>query len=324
MLTGKRIGTLVVAVILFILISNSFYKLGESEQAIITQFGRPVGGAIQNAGLHFKIPMIQALHRFEKRILNWDSSADQIPTADKKYIWLDTTARWRIIDPLRFYTSVGNVRGAQTRLDDIIDSASRDIVSSFVLVEVVRDSNRILDQRLEIAEADATVSGGEEEEIEAIIEKVEIGREQLTKMILERASELVPQYGIELLDVQVKRLNYIEDVRKKVYERMISERQRIASKYRSEGEGKKAEIVGMKDKELNRIYSEAYRRSETLRGEADAQATKIYAQAYNQDPEFYSFLKTLDVYKNTVGENNRVILTTDTELYRYLRSIDRR
>lgn len=324
MLTGKRIGTLVVGVILFILISNSFYKLGEAEQAIITQFGKPVGGAVKDAGLHFKIPMIQALHRFEKRILNWDSSADQIPTADKKYIWLDTTARWRIVDPLRFYTSVGTIRGAQTRLDDIVDSAARDIVSSFVLVEVVRDSNRILEQREEVAEADATVSGGEEEEIEAIIEKVEIGREQLTKMILERASELVPQYGIELLDVQVKRLNYIEDVRKKVYERMISERQRIASKYRSEGEGKKAEIVGMKDKELNRIYSEAYRKSETLRGEADAMATKIYAQAYNQDPEFYSFLKTLDVYKTTFGENNRVILTTDTELFRYLRSIDRK
>lgn len=322
MLTGKRVGGLVVLVLLFILITNSFYKLDESEQAIITQFGRPVGGAIKDAGLHFKIPMIQALHRFEKRILNWDSSADQIPTADKKYIWLDTTARWKIVDPLRFYTSVGNVRGAQTRLDDIIDSASRDIVSSFVLVEVVRNSNRILEQRKEVPEIDA-ISGGEGEEIETIIEIVEIGREQLTKMILERASELVPQYGIELLDVQVKRLNYIEDVRKKVYERMISERQRIASKYRSEGEGKNAEIVGMKDKELNRIYSEAYRKSETIRGEADARATKIYADAYNQDPEFYSFLKTLDVYKTTFGENNRVILTTDTELYKYLRNIDR-
>jgi len=323
MLTGKRIGILTVVVILFILITNCFYKLGESEQAIITQFGRPVGGAIKDAGLHVKIPMIQVLHRFEKRILNWDSSADQIPTADKKYIWLDTTARWRIIDPLQFYTSVGNVRGAHSRLDDIVDSAARDIVSSFVLVEVVRNSNRILEMR-EVALEDDVISGGEEEEIEAVIEKVESGREQLTKMILERASELVPQYGIELLDVHVKRLNYIEDVRKKVYERMISERQRIASKYRSEGEGKKAEIVGMKDKELNRIYSEAYRKSETLRGEADAKATKIYAKAYNQDPEFYSFLKTLDVYKNTVGENNRVILTTDTELYRYLRRIDGR
>ena len=322
MITGKRIGILVIAVLLFIIITNSFYKLSESEQAIITQFGKPVGGAIKDAGLHFKIPMIQALHRFEKRILNWDSSADQIPTADKKYIWLDTTARWRITDPLKFYTSVGNVRGAQTRLDDIIDSASRDVVSSVVLVEVVRDSNRILERRLEMP--DSMETGGEEEEIETVIEEVSIGREKLTRMILERASELVPQYGIELLDVQVKRLNYIEDVRKKVYERMISERQRIASKYRSEGEGKKAEIVGMKDKELNRIYSEAYRRSETIRGEADARATKIYADAYNQDPEFYSFLKTLDVYKNTVGENNRMILTTDTELYRYLRRIGRR
>ena len=157
-----------------------------------------------------------------------------------------------------------------------------------------------------------------------VIEEVKVGREQLTKMILARASELIPQYGIELLDVHIKRLNYIEDVRKKVYERMISERQRIASKYRSEGEGKRAEIGGMKEKELNRIYSEAYKTSEKIRGKADAQATKIYANAYRQDPEFYSFLKTLDVYKGTIGENNRVILTTDTELYKYLRSIDRR
>ncbi len=323
MITGKTIGILVMVVILFILISNAFYKLSESEQAIITQFGRPVGGAIKDAGLHFKIPMIQTLHRFEKRILNWDSSADQIPTADKKYIWLDTTARWKIVDPLRFYTSVGNVRGAQSRLDDIIDSASRDIVSSFVLVEVVRNSNTILEKRKEIPVDDDIISD-EEEAAVGVLEEVEVGRVLLTKMILERASELVPQYGIELLDVHIKRLNYIEDVRKKVYERMISERQRIASKYRSEGEGKRAEIGGMKEKELNRIYSEAYKRAETIRGKADAKATKIYADAYRQDPEFYSFLKTLDVYKETIGENNRIILTTDTDLYRYLRRIDRR
>jgi membrane protease subunit HflC len=320
MISGKRIGILVILVVLFLLITNSFYKLGEAEQAIITQFGRPIGGAIKDAGLHMKVPMIQALHRFDKRILNWDSSADQIPTADKKYIWLDTTARWKIADPLRFYTSVGSVSGAQTRLDDIIDSASRDIVSRYVLVEVVRNSNTLIEERAEIPE-DTAISGGEEEEIETLLEKVSIGREEITRMILQRASELVPQYGIDLLDVQVKRLNYIEDVRKKVYERMISERQRIASKYRSEGEGKKAEIVGMKDKELNRIYSEAYRKSETIHGEADAEATKIYARAYNQDPEFYSFLKTLDLYKETVGEKDRLILTTDTDLYKYFRRI---
>jgi membrane protease subunit HflC len=320
MISGKRIGILVILVVLFLLITNSFYKLGEAEQAIITQFGRPIGGAIKDAGLHMKVPMIQALHRFDKRILNWDSSADQIPTADKKYIWLDTTARWKIADPLRFYTSVGSVSGAQTRLDDIIDSASRDIVSRYVLVEVVRNSNTLIEERAEISE-DTAISGGEEEEIETLLEKVSIGREEITRMILQRASELVPQYGIDLLDVQVKRLNYIEDVRKKVYERMISERQRIASKYRSEGEGKKAEIVGMKDKELNRIYSEAYRKSETIHGEADAEATKIYARAYNQDPEFYSFLKTLDLYKETVGEKDRLILTTDTDLYKYFRRI---
>jgi membrane protease subunit HflC len=320
---AKLIITLVLLVIALILVSNTLYKLSESEQAIITQFGRPVGGSIKVAGLHFKLPLIQVLHRFEKRILNWDSSADQIPTADKKYIWLDTTARWRIIDPLKFYTSVGNVRGAQTRLDDIIDSASRDIVSRFVLVEVVRNSNSILVKEGSETE-DVGQAVGDEEEIEAVQEQIQLGREELTRMILERASELVPQYGIELLDVHIKRLNYIEDVRKKVYERMTSERQRIASKYRSEGEGKRAEIVGMKEKELNRIQSEAYRRSQEIRGEADATSTKIYADAYRQDPEFYSFLKTLDVYRATMKENSRAILTTDTELYRYLRRIEGR
>jgi len=312
---GKILGWIVLIIFLIVLINSSFYTLSESEQAIITQFGRPVGGAIKNAGLHMKIPFIQKLHRFEKRILIWDGSADQVPTSDKKYIWLDTTARWRIVNPLVFYQSVGDVTGAQTRLDDIIDSAARDIISSHLLIEVVRNSNRIVDRMEKL--------GGTEEGIEVTYEEISIGREELTRQILSRASELVPQYGIELLDVQVKRLNYVEDVRKKVYERMISERQRIASKYRSEGEGKTAEILGMKDKELNRIQSEAYRKAQEIRGKADGQATKIYADAYRLDPEFYSFLKTLEVYKNTIGENSRVIMTTDSDIYRYLKRLKR-
>jgi len=312
---GKILGWIVLIIFLIVLINSSFYTLSESEQAIITQFGRPVGGAIKNAGLHMKIPFIQKLHRFEKRILIWDGSADQVPTSDKKYIWLDTTARWRIVNPLVFYQSVGDVTGAQTRLDDIIDSAARDIISSHLLIEVVRNSNRIVDRMEKL--------GGTEEGIEVTYEEISIGREELTRQILSRASELVPQYGIELLDVQVKRLNYVEDVRKKVYERMISERQRIASKYRSEGEGKTAGILGMKDKELNRIQSEAYRKAQEIRGKADGQATKIYADAYRLDPEFYSFLKTLEVYKNTIGENSRVIMTTDSDIYRYLKRLKR-
>ncbi len=317
-----HIPMIVLVIVVLLLAFNSLYKLNEYEQAIITQFGKPIGGKIDKAGLHFKIPLIQALHRFEKRILIWDASADQIPTSDKKYIWLDTTARWKIVDPLLFYQSVGNIAGAQTRLDDIIDSASRDVVSRNILVEIVRNSNSILDMIVEENEdSDAGVTQDAKEEE---IERINIGREELTKEILARASELVPQYGIDLLDVQVKRLNYIEDVRKKVYERMISERQRVASKYRSEGEGKAAEIVGMKERELNRIQSEAYMRAQQIKGEADAKSTKIYADAYKQDPEFYSFLKSLEVYSNSIGPNTRTILTTDSDIYRYLKRLKSR
>ncbi len=307
----RSIAAVIIVVLALIVLLNLFYTISESEQAIITQFGKPIGGAITSAGLHVKAPFIHALHRFEKRILIWDGSADQIPTADKKYIWLDATARWRIVDPLLFYQSVGNITGAQGRLDDIIDSASRDVISSHLLIECVRNTNTILEKGQLVPE--------EESEVETVLEKIELGREALTKEILIIARELVPQYGIELLDVQIKRLNYIEDVRKKVYERMDSERQRIASKYRSEGEGKKAEIVGMKERELNRIYSEAYKRSQEIRGEADAEATKIYANAYKLDPEFYSFLKTLEIYQTSVGANSRAILTTDSDIYRYLK-----
>ncbi len=316
-MTGKRAVTIIVLIIIaLIVLGNTLFTIKESEQAIITQFGKPIGGAVTQAGLHVKIPFIQTLHRFEKRILVWDGSADQIPTADKKYIELDTTARWRITDPLLFYQSVGNITGGMGRLDDIVDSAARDVVSSHLLIEVVRNSNLILERQEATEETDKT-----EEEITAVYDQVELGREKLIEEILVRASELIPQYGIELLDVQITRLNYVAVVQKKVFERMNSERQRIASKYRSEGEGKKAEIVGMKERELNRIQSEAYKRSQEIRGEADAKATKIYADAYRQDPEFYSFLKTLDIYRQTVGKNSRAILTTESDIYRYLKNI---
>ncbi len=313
-MTGRGpIGLIIFVIVALILVTNTFYKLSESEQAIITQFGKPIGGAVTRAGLHVKAPFIHKLHRFEKRILIWDGSEDEIPTADKKYIFLDTTARWRIVDPLLFYQSVGNVRGAQGRLDDIIDSAARDVVSSHKLVEVVRNSNEIIEKRSGVTR--------EDDSIIEVYDEIELGREVLTKEMLDRASELVPQYGLEILDVQVKRLKYIEVVLKKVYERMNSERLRIASKYRSEGEGKQAEIVGMKERELNKIQSEAYKKSEDIKGKADARATKIYADSYNKDPEFYSFLKSLDVYRNTLGQNTKAILTTDTDVYRYLKKV---
>jgi len=311
----------IVSVIVLILAANSVFVLGEAEQAIITQFGRPVGGAVTQAGLHFKAPLIHTLHRFDRRILNWDSAPDQIPTADKKYIELDTTARWRIVDPLKFYTSVGTFESAQSRLDDIIDSSARDIVSSHLLVEVVRNTNRILEHGILDPETQLYEDGIEGDGFGHVQEEVRFGREKLMGMILARASELVPQYGIELLDVQIKRLNYIEDVRKKVYERMISERQRIATKYRSEGEGKSAEIRGELERELNGIESDAFRRAREIRGAADAEAAGIYADAYRQDPEFYSFLKTLEVYRESMGANSRAILSTDTDLYRYIRRV---
>ncbi len=317
---GKGLFLLIGIGILFLIGVNSFYILNESEQAIITQFGKPVGGRIDKAGLHVKAPMIHTLHRFEKRILIWDGSAAQVPTADKKYIWLDTTARWKIIDPLLFYQSVGNVTGLLGRMDDIIDSASRDVVSRNILVEVIRNTNRILEKK----EIDDTKEKSIEDDIEVILETIENGREMIAADILGRSAVLVTQYGIELLDVQIKRINYIEDVRKKVYERMISERLRVASGFRSEGEGEKAQIAGMEKKELNGIQSEAYRKAQEIRGKADARATKVYADAYRKDPEFYSFVKSLEVYRKSMGSNTRMILTTDSDIYRYLKNIKKR
>ncbi len=319
MTRGKLISLVILIIIALIVLGSAFYVIGESEQAIITQFGKPVGDAITASGLHVKIPFIHSIHRFEKRILIWDGEGSEVPTADKKYISLNTTARWRIKDPLLFYQSVGNSMGAQSRLDDIIDSAARDVVSNNILVEVVRNSNRLYQRTRARQEADTAAS--EEESVSQVTEKIDEGREELARRILASASELVSQYGIEILDVKIKRLNYVEDVRQKVYERMISERQRIASKYRSEGEGSKAEILGSMDRELEKIQSEAYRKAQRIKGRADAQATRIYAVAYRKDPEFYSFLKTLEIYRNTVGENSRAILTTDSDIYRYLKEI---
>jgi membrane protease subunit HflC len=294
-------------------VSGALYVVNETEQVVITQFGQPIGKPVTEAGLHIKMPFIQQANYFEKRILEWDGNPNQIPTKDKKYIWVDTTARWRIVDALKFLQSVGNEIGAQARLDDIIDSATRDAVTSNNLVEVVRNTNTIIEQKGE--EIDEDRVGQAQEDLETI----SLGREALTRQILEEASKIVPQYGIELIDVRVKRINYVSDVQEKVFERMISERKRAAEKYRSEGQGKKAEIEGRTAKDLNQIRSEAYKTAETLKGKADAEATNIYADAYNNDPEFYSFLKTLDTYKNTVDDKTTIILTTDSEYLNYLK-----
>jgi len=299
----------VAVVIGLILLSSIFYTVDESQQVVITEFGEPVGEPITKAGLYVKKPFIQKVNYFDKRLLVWDGNPTQIPTSDKKYIWVDTTARWRIVDVLKFLQSVGNERSAHARLDDIIDSATRDQITSHPLYEIVRNSNR------QFITAEIAIEEREE------IGEVKKGREAITRRILEEAAKLTPQYGIELVDVRIKRINYVEQVRLKVYDRMISERKRVAEGYRSEGRGRAAEIEGMRRKELLRITSEAYRRAQVVKGEADAKATKIYADAYSKDPEFYSFLQTLDTYKKTLSGDSVIILTTDSELYKYLKSI---
>ncbi len=308
---GRNIVIIILAVVVLIILSQSLYTLNEGEQAIITQFGKPVGGAVMQAGLHAKIPFAQTLHKFEKRILVWDGSPDQIPTADKKYIWLDFTARWKISDPLKFYQSVRNTRGAQTRLDDIIDSAARDLVSKNLLMEVVRNTNREFPEDID--------SGPESNQELQEKHTLTRGRDQISHDIQVSASVLMPQYGIELLDVQIKRLNYVQAVQQKVFDRMISERRQIASRYRSEGQGSQARIRGTKERELKQIQSEAYRRAQEIMGEADREATRIYGDAYGLDPDFYAFVKSLETYEMAMGSNSQLILSTDSDLYRFLK-----
>jgi len=305
----KWIPIAVVVIIGIIVLSSALYVVDETQQVVITEFGQPVGKPITRAGLYIKKPFIQKVNYFDKRLLVWDGVPTQIPTRDKKYIWVDTTARWRIVDPLKFLQSVGSERGAQARLDDIIDSATRDKITSYPLAEIVRNSNR------EFVTTEVFIQKEEE------ITNIKKGREAISREILKEAAKLVPQYGIELVDVRIKRLNYVEDVRKKVYTRMISERKRVAEQYRSEGMGKKAEIEGMREKELQKITSEAYKKAEIIKGQADAKATKIYADAFSKDPEFYSFLRTLESYQDTLNEKSIIILTTNSDFYKYIKYI---
>ena len=313
-MTPKRVIPLLVLIfVVIVLASNLFYVVRENEQAVITEFGKPIGEPIVGAGLKAKTPFIQQVHRFDKRILEWDGSPNQIPTKDKKFIWLDTSARWRIQNALSFYQAVGTVEFAQSRLDDIIDSAARDLITAHHLIEAVRNSNRLMDLDLGELEDEEAQSSAETQE------RIEIGRETISRMILEKAQKLSPQYGIELVDVRIKRINYVDEVRAKVFARMMSERQRIAAKYRSEGEGEAADIMGQKLKELERIQSEAYKKAEQVKGDADAEAIQIYAEAHGRDPEFFAFQQTLETYRMTGKENTRLILTTDSDIYTYLK-----
>jgi len=308
----SKIATIVLATIIAIAILSGFYTLEEGRQAVIVQFGRPVGETVTQAGLHIKIPLIQKVRRFEKRLLIWDGDPNQIPTKGREFIWVDTTARWRISDARKFLENVATEAGAQSRLDDIIDSVVRDQVSSSELVELVRSAT------WEVPEKEALEEVTEEREKE-IKKEITRGREQITRTILAESRKIIPQYGIELVDVRIKRLDYVESVRERVYARMISERKRIAAQFRSEGEGRSAEILGEMEKELRRIRSTAYRRVQEIHGKADAEATQIYGQSYGRNPEFYAFLRTLEVYGERPNKNSMAILTTDSDFYRYLK-----
>ncbi|WP_429884799.1 protease modulator HflC [Geoalkalibacter halelectricus] len=309
----KKELLIIVAVAVFVLAKGSIFVVDEGEQVLVTQFGKPVGD-IRQAGLHFKIPLVQELHRFQRRIMQWDGDPNQIPTKDMRYIWVDVTARWRIADPLLFYTTVANERGAQSRLDDILDSVVRDAVSGHLLVELVRGTDYIPPR------------GAEEEVFEIEGEKIDvdtlIGREVILAELLEKASQSTPEYGIDLIDLQIKRINYVEQVRQRVYERMISERKQVAAEYRSEGEGERADILGQMGRELRTIESEAFRQAEEIRGNADAQAARIYADAYNRDREFYAFVRSLEAYRNSIQGNSRLVISTDSDFYKFFQKIE--
>jgi membrane protease subunit HflC len=302
------------ALIVLLALGDAVYIVSEMNQVIITQFGEPMGAAVATAGMHIKVPFIQKANYFEKRWLEWDGDANQIPTKDKKYIWVDTYARWRISNPLVFYQRLRDERGAQSRLDDIIDGETRNVIAKYNLIEVVRFSNRAF----ELTEESALL------ELSEMVVKIEVGREKIAQTILEDASKITSEFGIELRDVRIKRINYVDEVQQKVFDRMIAERKRIASKYRSEGDGKSAEIRGQKERELKRIQSEAYRTAQEIKGKADAEAIRIYAQAYNLDPEFYQFLKTLESYHTSLDSETWLILSTDSEFLKYLRSSEKR
>ena len=297
-------------VVVAVLGMNSFFTVDETEQAIITQFGRPVGEPVIEPGLRFKLPFIQIVNFFPKNLLEWDGDPGEIPTLDKTFIWVDTFARWRIIDPLKYFRTVGNEMGAQRKLDDIIDPAVRNFITSYHLIEVVRNSNRPMD---------TMEAGLEQIGAKAVVTEVKTGREKITRLILEQAAPKLAEFGIEVIDVRIKRINYVAEVQKAVFGRMIAERKQIAEKFRSEGQGESRKIEGEKDKELKKISSEAYRTSQEIKGKADAEAARLYAEAFGRDSEFYSFVKTLEVYKNTLDENTALVLSTDSDFLKYLK-----
>jgi modulator of FtsH protease HflC len=304
--------TLFADAVVVVLLFSSVYTLSETEQAILTQFGRPVGGLITEPGLHMKVPFIQDVHLFDKRWLEFDGDAREITTKDKKYIGVDTYARWRIADPLRFYQAVRDERGAQSRLDDIVDGETRNAVASFDLIELVRSSNRPFQTTEELEGIGAAEA----------MAKISAGRGKIAQIILEKAAKITPEFGIELVDVRFRRINYVETVQQKVFERMISERKRIAERSRSEGQGRAAEIRGEKERDILAATSVGYKSAQQLKGAADAKATAIYAKAYSKDPDFYQFSKTMETLNKSLDDKAWLILSSDSDLLKYLKGAE--
>ena len=315
-MNGRRTNLTVAAVILgaIFLLGGVTYTVDESEQVIITQFGRPIGKPIAEGGLKFKLPFIQTVNRFPKLLMEWDGDPGQIPTLDKTFIWVDAFARWRIVEPLLFFQTVGNETSAQKKLDDIIDPAVRNAITSYHLIEAVRNTNRDKSELQEIiGEGDATS--------QSLFVPIVMGREKITELVQESATKKLGEFGIELVDVRIKRIKYVDEVQKSVFERMIQERKRIAEKIRSEGKRAANVIEGNKTKRLLELTSGAYKEAQEIKGKADAEAAGIYAKAYSKDPELYGFLKSLEVYGRGLDEKSWLILDTRSDVWSYIKRI---
>jgi membrane protease subunit HflC len=315
---GLSVSAVVAAIALVALyLFSAAYTVSETEQAIITQFGKPVGDPVSDAGLHFKIPFIQDVNRVEKRILEWDGRPNEMPTKDKTYIVVDTFGRWRIHDAKQFFLRLTDERSAQSRLDDILGSETRNAIAKHELIELVRTTkDREPSRDVTIAEAPGNIG---------VLYPIKMGRAKIEEEIYQKAAEKLRDFGIELLDVRFKRINYNESVQQRIYDRMISERQQIAERFRSEGAGEAAKIIGKKEKDLLEIESEAYKTIQEIHGTADAKATEIYAQAYNQSEDsssFYEFIKTMETYKEMLDQDSTMILTTNSDVFKFLKRID--
>jgi len=310
----KTKGALLIAIIVVIgLVISSAYIVDETEQVVVTRFGKVVGTPKKDPGLYFRVPFIDKPTAFPKTLLEWDGDPGQIPTLDKTYIWVDTFARWKITDPIKFFQTVNNTTSALGRLDDIIDPAVRNFITSNRLIEAVRATSREMD----LSESGVDVKS--EAEHDAVY-AISTGRDKITKGITKQAQPKLAKFGIELVDVKIKRINYVEEVRRSVYNRMIAERNQIAEKFRSEGKGEARKILGEKERDLKQITSEAYRTAQVIKGKADAESTKLYADAYGVDPDFYSFSQTLQIYSQSLDKNSSLVLSTDSDFLKYLKT----